>query len=113
MATVEEVEAILRDLAGRLDRIDPAYRALLPSRRTILARCPDLGVAYHASWRGGRLGELVAGEPDGRADIRVAVDSDDLVALYRGELPVARAIADDRLRLDASMTDLLRLRTVL
>lgn len=113
MATVEEVEKVLHDLVRRLQRIDPSYRAMLPSRRTIEARCPDLELTYHATWRSGRLSELQTGPAPGRPEIRVAVDSDDLLAMSRGELDFQRAFNEDRVKVRASMTDLLRLRAVL
>jgi hypothetical protein len=112
VATIEEVEAILDDLLGRLGDIDPSTRSLMPSRRTIEARCPDLELVRHAVWREGLL-ELVDQAPPRRADIRISVASDDLLALHRGELTFSRAYAANRVRLDASMTDLLRLRAIL
>jgi hypothetical protein len=39
--------------------------------------------------------------------------SDDLLAMHRGDLPFSRAYAAGRVRLDASVTDLLRLRALL
>lgn len=112
MASVEQVEAVLVELIRRADGIDPSTRAMLPSRRVVEARCPDLDLVYHARWSGGQLGEVVAGPAD-RPDIRISVDSDDLVAMSAGELAFHRAYASGRIRLDASMTDLLRLRAVL
>ncbi|MFA9445147.1 sterol-binding protein [Egicoccus sp. AB-alg6-2] len=112
MATVEEVDAVLLQLLGRLGDVDEDLRALLPSKRTIEARCPDIDYVRHAEWRRGEL--FVMDEPPARrADIRISVRSDDLVAIAAGELPFSRAYATNRVRLDASMTDLLRLRAVL
>ena len=112
MATYEEVESVLETLLQRLHTLDPSLRSLLPARRTIEARCPDLDLVRWALWREGAL-ELLAAAPDRRADIRIAVDSDDLLKLHRGELTFSRAYASNRVRLDASMTDLIRLRAVL
>lgn len=97
---------------GRLGSLDPSYRAMLPARRTIEARCTDLGLMYHAMWRNGQLGDLVAGRAD-RADIRIHVASTDLADLVDGSLRFREAVATERLRIDASMSDLLRLRAVL
>lgn len=113
VASAQEVEGVLRDLIGRLDQVDPAYRSMLPSRRTIQAECPDLGLVYHANWRTGTLSEVQAGPAERRPDIRIWVDSDDLVRLARGELDLGRAYATNRVRIQASMTDLLRLRAAL
>lgn len=113
VATVPEVESVLHDCIRLLERVDPSYRSMLPSRRTIQATCPDLGLTYHAFWRDGQLSELHDGPAEGRADIRITVASDDLMAMAAGELDVGRAYATDRIRIQASMTDLLRLRAVL
>ena len=112
MATVREVDDVLVDLLSRFEQVDQGTRSILPSRRVIEARFPDLDVVRHAEWREGEL--LVLDEPpQRRADIRVTVDSDDLVAMAEGRLSFSRAYAANRIRLDASMTDLLRLRAVL
>jgi hypothetical protein len=112
VATVEEVEEVLGDLLSKLGDVDPNTRAIMPTRRTIEARCPDLDYVRHAEWRDGKL--LLLDEPlDRRPDIRISVRSDDLLAIAHGELPFGRAYAANKVRLDASMTDLLRLRAVL
>lgn len=112
MATVEEVDQVLADLLTKLGDVDPNTRSLMPSRRTLEARCPDLGLVRHALWRDGQL-ELVDDPPPRRADIRISIGSDDLMALHRGEMTFTHAYSTNRVRLDASMTDLLRLRAVL
>lgn len=112
MATVAEVEAVLAELLSRFADVDSGTRAMLPSRRVIEARFPDLGIVRHAEWHEGELHVLDA-SPQRRPDIRVTVDSDDLVAMAEGRLSFSRAYAANRIRLDASMTDLLRLRAVL
>lgn len=112
MATVEQVDAILAELLHRLTDVDDDTRALLPSRRTLEARCPDLDLVRYAEWQRGTLRPL-SSPPPRRADIRIAVDSDTLVALHEGETTFSRAYANNRIRLDAPVTDLLRLRALL
>ncbi|MEX0835186.1 MAG: hypothetical protein WD010_03785 [Nitriliruptor sp.] len=112
MATIEEVDQILGDLLARLGELDPGTRSLMPTNRTIEARCPDLDLVRHARWRDGQL-EMLDQPPSRRSDIRISIASDDLLALHRGETTFSRAYAANRVRLDASMTDLLRLRAVL
>lgn len=113
MATVQQVEATIAGLIGRLDGVAPTSRAMLPSRRVIQTTCPDLDAKWYAEWRSGHLGEVTMESPSRRPDIRVVVDSDDLVALAEGRLNFATAYGDGRIRIDASMTDLLRLRASL
>jgi hypothetical protein len=112
VASVEEVEQVLAELLQRFGDVDESTRALLPTRRTIEARCPDLDLVRHAEWRSGQI-VLMDDAPDGRSDIRISVRSDDLLDIVSGELPFGRAYASNKVRLDASMTDLLRLRAVL
>jgi len=45
--------------------------------------------------------------------LRLTTTSDDLLALTDGSLPVMRAWTSGRLRIDASIVDLLKLRTLL
>lgn len=112
MATVEEVEEILTQLLTRLTDLDQGTRALLPPRRTLEARCPDLDVVHYALWHDGRL-QTLDQRPPRRPDIRISVDSDTLVALHAGDLTFSRAYGNGRVRLDAPITDLLRLRALL
>lgn len=112
LTTIEQVEGTLGALVGRLGSMDPGYRAMLPARRSIEARCTDLDVMYHAVWRDGQLSPLVEG-PAPRADIRILVSSADLDRLAAGSLTFRQAYADGRLRIEASLTDMLRLRAVL
>ncbi len=112
MASVGEVEEVLERLLHRLGDVDPSTRSLLPSRRTIEASCPDLGLVRHAEWQRGTL-TLLDEAPPRRCDIRISVHSDDLLEIMDGDLSFSRAYASNRLRLDASMADLLRLRAIL
>ena len=112
MASVEEVEVVLQDLLERLEDVDDSTRALLPSKRTIEARCPDLDLIRYAMWERGRI-TPIAELPRARPDIRISVRSDDLLAIAAGDLTFSRAYSSSRVRLDASMSDLLRLRALL
>lgn len=112
MATVDEVEETLARLATRFERLDQSYKGLLPNSRTIEAVFSDLDRIYHASWRRGELSDIRSGPADD-ADIRVSLSSDDLIAMVDGELRFRRAWSSNRLRIEASMTDLIRLRSAL
>lgn len=112
MATPDEVEATLRRLMKRFERLEDPYRSMLPGRRTVEAVFHDIDRIYHASWRRGELSELHDGPAD-RADIRVTLTSDDLLAMADGQLRFRKAYATNRVRIEASMTDLLRLRSAL
>ncbi len=113
MASPEEVEAVMLDLMRRFEKLEDGQRALLPSRRTIEAHCPDLDLTWHAVLRDGMVTEFSAGPCPRRWQIRVSVRSDDLLAMHHQELQVRDAYLSDRLQIRASMTDLLRLRAAL
>jgi hypothetical protein len=111
LASEEEVELVMADLVDRLHTVDLSLRrALLPARRTIEADVTDLGLTYHTFLRDGSLGPVQPGAFDGRPDIWVATTSDDLVALARGHVRIGDAYASGRVKVDAPMMDLLRLR---
>lgn len=112
MATADEVEATLTRLMERIERLDDPYRSILPSRRTVEAVFHDIDRIYHATWRRGEISQLREGPAD-RADIRVSLTSDDLIAMADGQLRFRKAYASNRVRIEASMTDLLRLRSAM
>lgn len=113
MASISQVERTVVDLIGRLDDLDASSRLRLPSRRLIQTDCPDLDLQWHALWQDRVLGELNRGPAPGRPDIRIRVNSDDLLALAQQQLEFRAAWQEGRIRIDASVTDLLRLRTAL
>jgi predicted lipid carrier protein YhbT len=115
LASSEEVERHLRDLIARLGRSDDGARELgtaLPERRVLALRISDLGADYWTELRGGRLGELRQGSPPD-VDIRMTASSDDLVDLVEGKGSLFSAYLSGRVRVDASVSDLLRLRKLL
>jgi predicted lipid carrier protein YhbT len=113
VATKREVERKLRELIGRLESADSdVQRSLagaLPDSRIIHVRVPDLDVSYWTELSGGRMGALRRGEPPD-PEIRVLVDSDDLIALVDGRRSLFSAYLAGVVKIDASFSDLLRLR---
>lgn len=112
VADVEEVERILDELLLRFGNVDDMARAVLPSKRIIRATCPDLGLIRFARWEAGAL-TLLDEPPTRPTDIRISVHSDDLVSLNNGQMTFSQAYLSGRVRIDASMSDLLRLRAAL
>lgn len=109
----DEVEALLGELAERFAAIDPDLRrTMLPSRRTLELALSDLGVRYHTTLEQGELSPLAQGALE-RPDVRVTAESEDLADVAQGRLPLVQAYTSGRLRIEASMMDLLRLRAVL
>src|SRR4051794_39853316 len=112
MATIEECEVALRELTSRLHSVDHDVRRKHAVDRSIACTISDLDVSFYGHLVDGTLVEADGDSPR-QAQIRIKVRSDDLIALTEGDLPVATAWATGRLRIDASMLDLLRLRNLL
>lgn len=113
MANEEDCRAALGRVAARLEEVDADRFAEHAVERTISCVIPDLGLAYRTRLHADGLDPF---EPDGdpqAAQVRLTVDSDDLVALAHDELNPAKAWAAGRLKIEAGILDLLRLRKLL
>ena len=111
MASVDECRQALHDLAARLDE-NAETRGKLDLDRPLACRVPDLGAAFHARLTGGRLVDTADGD-DPKAKIALIADSDNLIALVRGDLDVTRAVASRQVSIKANPFDLLKLRKLL
>jgi hypothetical protein len=111
MASVEECEKAFYRLADILAGVDEHKRSTAVPDRTLTCRVRDLDVIFGGRFRSGELVDIRAVQ---RADaqIRLAVDSDDLIRLTNGDLRFARAWASGKVRVEASFRDLLRLRSL-
>ena len=112
MATIEQCTTALQGVLGDLTA-NPAARGL---DRSLSCRLPDLGQVLRGRLAGGSVRDLVAeddapGAP--KADIRLTMTSDDLVGLTEGRLAFGPAWASGRVKLEAGLRDMLRLRTLL
>jgi SCP-2 sterol transfer family len=113
MASQEEARAALERIATRLTDVDPDELAKHVVERTISCRVPDLDLVFVTRIHAGGLDEFQLAESVNGAQVRLTVNSDDLVALADDELGVAKAWASGRLKIEASLGDLLRLRKIL
>lgn len=113
MATQEECEQALRELSAIIGGAGGSAERTL--QRSVSCRVTDLDVVFTGELRDGTLADVVqvdAADPKS-ADIRLTTTSDDLVRLVDGSLGFASAWGSGRLRVDASIMDLLRLRKML
>ena len=112
MATMEQCTTALTSILGDL-AANPAAAGL---DRSLSCRFPDLGQVVLGRLGGGAVHELTS-VPEGpsvpKADIRLTMSSDDLIALTDGRLSFAPAWASGRVKLEAGFRDLLRLRSLL
>jgi hypothetical protein len=112
VATVEECEAALHELARMLRDVDSETRDRHVVDRTVSAWISDLKECFTARLGAEGLTDIVRGG-DHAGQIRLRLKSDDLVALTKGDLGFPTAWATGRVRIDASIADVLRLRTLL
>jgi putative sterol carrier protein len=108
MATVEECRAALEALAARMS--GNASQGDL--NRTLACRVTDLDVAFHGRLADGRIVDLADGD-DPSAKLKLTASSDDLIALVDGKLNIMSAWTSGRIKIDASIMDLMRLRKML
>jgi putative sterol carrier protein len=111
MATIEQCEQALRQLAEQLAGVDSATRKKVALDRTISCRLRDLGVIFAGELRDGNLQNIRQVDRDD-GQLRLTMDSDDLLKLASGELNFLRAWASGKIRVDASVFDLLKLRSI-
>jgi hypothetical protein len=113
LATKQAVEKKLRELIRRLDdagsSVHGSLAESLPDAKVLEVRIPDLDAHYWTEMAGGRMGRLNTGRAPA-ADIRVRVDSDHLVDLVDGERSLFSSYVGGHVKIEASLTDLLRLR---
>lgn len=111
MASVEECERAFHGLAAKLAGADPADRQKASFDRSLTCTLRDLKVIFAGQLRDGQLLDIRQVEkPD--AQVRLTMTSDDLLKLVAGDLPMGSAWATGRVKIDASVFDLLKLRSV-
>ena len=113
LATKAEVEKQLGALMERLDANEANVRAAIPDRKVLCCQVPDLDASWYSVVDAGRLSPPSETPPDRPTDITLRIGSDDLVELVEGRLSFVSAFASGRVKVDASIGDLLRLRNLL
>ena len=113
MKSAEECREALQKLAGRLAELNPDDRDEYFGNRSISVTIPDLGVTYVTNMGKGDDPVHEVGPDDPLADIRMTANSDEVVALAESPMNIARAWMAGRVKIEASMKDLFRLRKLL
>ncbi|MDN3269971.1 sterol-binding protein [Streptomyces sp. MA15] len=115
MATIEECRAALDKLADSMGNAEGDVRAAASMERSVSCHVTDLDVTFAGRLTGGRIAvrDTFPGPPREKAQIQLAMTGDDLVALVDGKLHFARAWGAGRVRLEAGLRDLFRLRKLL
>ncbi|MFH8517432.1 SCP2 sterol-binding domain-containing protein [Streptomyces gelaticus] len=115
MATMAECRSALDKLSDSLAEADGGVRSAAALDRSLSCHIKDLDITFTGRLADGRIQVLdtVEGPPREKAEIRLAMTGDDLVAMVDGDLNFAKAWGSGRVRLEAGFRDLLRLRSLL
>jgi len=113
MNSAEECRTALQKLAGRLSELSPGERDQYFGNRTMSVTIPDLGITYATMLGSGDdpVRDVAPGEPP--ADIRLTANSDEVLALAQQPMNIARSWMTGKIKIEASMKDLFRLRRLL
>jgi putative sterol carrier protein len=113
VATLEAVQDAVHGLLDRLAEVDPEVRRKYAVERTVACRVRDLDVVILAAFHEDGTVRDVATADRGDGQVKLSASSDDLIALIEGRMSVPTAWATGKLKIDASMMDLLKLRSLL
>jgi hypothetical protein len=115
MATIEECHAALEKLSDNMQSTEGDVRTAAALDRSVSCRITDLDVTFVGRLTGGRIKvrDTVQGPPPEKAQIRLTMAGDDLVAMVNGELNFAKAWGSGRVKLEAGLRDLIHLRKLL
>ena len=110
MATVQECEQALHELADRLAEKDAAERRS-GFDRTLSCTIRDLGVVFGGRLKDGLLLDIKQVDA-ATGKVKLDLTSDDLLALVGGSLNLASAWAGGRVKVDAGVRDIMKLRSI-
>ena len=114
MATAEECRLALENLTGRIAEMDQEDREAYLVDRVISCKVSDLGVTFLTKiGPGGASPVREANGSEPPAQVRFTAKSDDLVAIADDPASIGRAWLTGRLKVEASIWDILRLRKIL
>ncbi|MFG2575571.1 SCP2 sterol-binding domain-containing protein [Streptomyces sp. NPDC048481] len=115
MATIEECRAALEKLSDSMQSAQGDVRTATALDRSVSCRITDLDVTFVGRMTGGRIvvQDTLQGPPVEKAQIRLTMTGDDLVAMVDGELNFAKAWGSGRVKLEAGLKDLFQLRKLL
>jgi hypothetical protein len=113
MHTEQECQQALQKLAGRLSELTPQERQEYFGNRTVSVTVPDLAVTFVTVLGEGDDLVRVAGPDEPKADMRLTAGSDEVIALAEQPMNIARAWMGGKVKIEASVKDLFRLRRLL
>ena len=112
MATLDECLTALKGILGDI----AAHPAAAGLDRSVSCRLTDLDEVVLGRLSSGSVRDLHVlphGPAVPKADIRLTMSSDDLIAMTDGRLHFGKAWASGKVKLEAGLRDILRLRKIL
>jgi SCP-2 sterol transfer family len=110
VATIEQCMTALQAVLGEI----ASHKATAGLDRSVSCRFPDLGQAILGRLNDGAFSDVHAVD-DGpglpRADVRLTMDSDDLIAMTDGRLSFPKAMLSGKVKIEAPLKDMFRLRS--
>lgn len=116
MATLNECRSALDLVSARITQFDEAQRRAHIVERTISLTISDLDSVFDMRLTPHGLVDITprpSTAAGNRAQVRITISSDDLVALAEDRLDYAKALFTGRVKVKASLSDMARLRKLL
>lgn len=112
MATFDECRAAVERLAERLTSVDDDERRKHAFDRSLSCYIPDLDTTFCGRLEDGHIHDIRT-EGAQPAQIKLTADSDDLVAMTDGHLSLGQAWRSGKLKVQASVLDLIKLKSLI
>jgi putative sterol carrier protein len=113
VATKDEVSRAIERLMARLDGNEANVRSAIPGRKVMGCLVLDLDASWYSVIDNGHVSPPTQTPPPGEpVAVLLKVSSDDLIDLVEERTSFMSAFLSGKVRVDASFTDLLRLRTL-
>jgi SCP-2 sterol transfer family len=114
VASKAEVQKQLGVLLERLTANHDNVRSAIPDRKVLRCEVTDLDTVWYSVIDAGKVSRPTEQPPsDEEVDITLRIGSDDLVDLIEGRQSFLSAFASGKVKVDASIMDMLRLRALL
>jgi len=113
VATKDEVGKAIERLMARLDGNESNVRTAIPGRKVMGCYVSDLDASWFSVIEDGHVGPPGETVPPGeRVDVLLKVSSDNLIDLVEERVSFMSAFLSGKVRVEASLMDLLRMRTL-
>jgi hypothetical protein len=114
VASKDEVSRAIERLMARLDGNEANVRSAIPGRKVLGCLVTDIDASWYSVIEDGHVLPPTEEPPPGeRVAVLLKVRSDDLVDLVEERISFMSAFLSGKVRVDASLPDLLRLRTIM